>query len=484
MFCLRSTRLAMFLVLFGSVAIVSDAAAQLIKVKKPKIVEKVQKEADKKAKQVEAAAREKAKKLEEAAREKAKRAEKAAREKAKRLEKAAREEAKRLERKAREEAARLEEEAREEAARLKEEALEEAARLEEEIREEAARREEELRRAVEEVPDVTEVATKAAHSFSVEWDRTTDFAQSRAESLRAAVSAEANTALNVRNWERWIEEPDAVILSCLARSENSVHVEIGAGVDYLKNQWWYGKLQAHLLSLLIEPPTFDVCRDDLPGPAVWYVNGILTTREKAVKAGNAIAEKLGRRVHVLHNRTIAESPYDTGLEARGFEADDLSECLYDRCWPVIVVSRLDSIVESAIGAVMNSGEKLQGNPTTRQLAHVLYYSDEPVSLVTHSQGCLIARNAFFTMSLLSKEDVPRDKVAWVAAGLPLNDNEIWPRPEKTTILDYQDDPVSKLVGSRGGGFDYNAADHDFMEEYVEQLKPDQFWQSEASEAPE
>ena len=269
------------------------------------------------------------------------------------------------------------------------------------------------------------------------------------------------TAISVENppFFRWKNE---VTIEASARGEKSLDVE--SAVSLPRDS------QPDLRPLLLEEPVFVVCGADRPGPAVWYVNGVLTSKTNATAAGEQISARLDRRVHVLHNPTVIEPPFQSGLQVAGFRTGDLSESTYDRAWPAVVVGRL--LAESLLGKRAACPEKLQGNPTTRRLAWVLYHSDQPVSLVTHSQGCLIARNAFFTMALLGNESKVRNNVAWVAAGIPISDYEICPRPNRTTILDYRDDPVPKIVGLRGGGIPFNPADHDFMGNYVEQLNED------------
>lgn len=227
--------------------------------------------------------------------------------------------------------------------------------------------------------------------------------------------------------------------------------------------------QQDLQSQLLEKPIFVVCGADRPGPEVWYVNGILTSKASAIEAGELISRQLGRCVHVLHNPTVIEAPFQTGLQVAGFRTGDLSESTYDRLWPAIVAGRL--LVESFLDNSTACPERLQGNPTTRQLAWVLYHSDAPVSLITHSQGCLIARNAFFSMGMLGKAAKVRDGVAWAAAGIPINDCEICPRPKRTTVLDYRGDPVPKVIGLRGGGLPFSPADH-FIQSYIDQLNND------------
>jgi hypothetical protein len=306
-------------------------------------------------------------------------------------------------------------------------------------------------------------------SVNIELSRGAHFAKHRAEVLKQAVTHESATLFSLKNWRNWTENPAAVASQALSRGAKSINVEAKRASQYLKNQWWYGRLTAELEKLLIEKPVFHVCGASCPGTPVWYVNGILTTTKEALIAGHAISTQINRPVHLIHNPTFIEPPFQTGLDADGFGTDDLSECVYDRIWPVYVASRLYDIKESLLQSILDGGVRLQENPSTRQLAWVVAKSETPPSIITHSQGCIIARNAFLTASILSAEEKARS-TAWVAAGIPLNNNEIWPKPRRTEVLDYSNDPVAKCVGLRGGGLKYSIPDHDFMVHYVDQLK--------------
>jgi len=253
--------------------------------------------------------------------------------------------------------------------------------------------------------------------------------------------------------------PDTVSLTA-----GKVHVELRHNTSIAAD----GTLD--LPSQLMEEPRFLVCGVDRPGPEVWYVNGILTSCESAHDAGEMISKHLNRRVHLLHNATIVEPPFQTGLTIAGVRTEDLTESTYDRAWPAIVAGRI--LAESLSIKPQGSLTRLQGNPTTRQLTWVLYHSKRPVSLITHSQGCLIARNAFLAMALLGRESRVRHDVAWVAAGIPFHDQELSLRPDRTTILDFRNDPVPKWIGLRGGGLPINPSDH-WIQSYVKQLTNEQ-----------
>jgi hypothetical protein len=221
-----------------------------------------------------------------------------------------------------------------------------------------------------------------------------------------------------------------------------------------------------LASALLDEPDYVVCGSDRPGPAIWYVNGILTRKSSAITAGEEISKRLGHKVHVIFNPTVFESPHVSGLNIAGLPMGDLTEATYDRVWPAVAVGRL---IARPFLKQQLLAEELQGNPTTRQLAWVLCHSEEPVVLVTHSQGCLIARNAFVTAKLMGRGDWMHENVTWIAAGIPLNDRELGSSPRQITVLDHRHDPIPKLLGLRDVVPPYRFADHDFMLNYVDQL---------------
>lgn len=277
------------------------------------------------------------------------------------------------------------------------------------------------------------------------------------------------TSVDVQSPQLFDVKNEATIQT-LGREANSVRIE--------SDVRWHSETSRDLPSLLLEEPDYIVCGADRPGPAVWFVNGILTNRKQATSIGEQISSRLNRKVHVLHNKTVIESPYETGFEAKVLK-DDLSEAAYDRIWPATISGRL--VTESLARDSVDLGDRLQRNPVTRQLAWVLYHADEPVSLITHSQGCLIARNALFTLSLLGREEKARANVAWVAAGIPLHDCEICQCPKRMTVLDCHADPVPKFIGLRGGGPDWNPQDHDFVCNYLDQLTSDQVFPATVSQ---
>jgi hypothetical protein len=163
---------------------------------------------------------------------------------------------------------------------------------------------------------------------------------------------------------------------------------------------------------------------------------------------------------------------------------DFAEAVYDRLWPVDINGVFAKFVSptSFLKEYLDSVTELQKNPATRQVTHLLYHSKEPISLVSHSQGCIIVRNATFTMRLLGKGDWVSDHLAWVAAGSPLGVSEMMevsPEPAKFHSPSHPQDPVAQLpvIGGGGGNFkELNVAKHDFMTIYVpDYIERDMIW---------
>lgn len=316
--------------------------------------------------------------------------------------------------------------------------------------------------------DLEERRQTLARAIEAESGRVKQFMGDRLNTASTSIRDEFGN-ITAENVGKWLSNPDVTVAQAFARGENSVRAEIGNGVDYLKSQWWYNQLQQGGLSLLMEKPTYIVLHPEFPGEPIWYVNGIATTQKEACLAARLLSESLGRPVRLIHNATCLEPPaFHTGLKADGFGTDDLSECVYDRAWPAYVVGKLKKLSTVELAKAVSGQAKLQENPTTRQLAWVIYHAEHKTSIVTHSQGCMIARNAYFTAALLGKELNVRNDVSWAAAGSPLNGNETWPLPDRFQNLVNKDDPCPKLIGLNGGGRIevLDGGDHNFIKHYI------------------
>ncbi len=182
------------------------------------------------------------------------------------------------------------------------------------------------------------------------------------------------------------------------------------------------------------------------GDLVYFVNGVNTTKEAALKEAGALASRIQRPVGLIYNVT-------NGI------ATDLTEAIYDRTWPFVV-----PVV----------GQLIQANSTTRQVAHLIYHADKPISIVSHSQGCIIVRNALW-MANTYTDGKAKDRVTWIATGLPLRDEEVCPKPDRYRGLVKPDNTVSHLIGLRFKpeklGEDAFEA-HDFVKAYVNEINPD------------
>ena len=182
------------------------------------------------------------------------------------------------------------------------------------------------------------------------------------------------------------------------------------------------------------------------GNPVYYVNGMWTKRNDVVEGADvgaegealALAEQLRRPVRLIYNDG---SP---GSEK------DVREAFQDRIWPYKVSAAILGMSDEVF--VGDEGKvKLQHNPVTSQVAHLLYHSDDPIDVVGYSQGSLIIKNACFTLQLLGSEKKVEKQVRLVVAGPPYNTKEYEPRPDKYKELVHGDDPFPKFVGLRGGG---------------------------------
>lgn len=195
-----------------------------------------------------------------------------------------------------------------------------------------------------------------------------------------------------------------------------------------------------------EPNLVFVNPNAYSGDPVYYVNGMDTSFQDAEDEAVALGDQLGRPILLLYNPTSGG-------------ARDLAEAVYDRTWPFLA-------------------NFVQANPITRQVTYVLYHSGTRVSIVSHSQGCLIVRNALLTANAFSGGSV-RKKVAWVATGLPLRDDELYPRCARFRAIANPEDPVAQVAGVRldGDVFEQDPDEHSFVRAYVSRISPSDVWPS-------
>jgi hypothetical protein len=158
-------------------------------------------------------------------------------------------------------------------------------------------------------------------------------------------------------------------------------------------------------------------------------------------------------VWLIHNQTQR-----SGIPALG-ETEDILEAIYDRKWPAIFPLMLSQIPFNP---------HPQTTPSTRQLTHLLYHGTGPIPIVSHSQGCLQARNAILTAAFFRGGPTMAAKVRWVATGMPLAEQEILVRPKRFKSFRNRGDPISQWIGLNGGPDQTEAfqnAHHAFVSQY-------------------
>jgi len=216
------------------------------------------------------------------------------------------------------------------------------------------------------------------------------------------------------------------------------------------------------------------------GDPVYFINGLFTTLTMARDEARELAKHVGRRgVSLLYNEGTPPS------ESAELAGKDVEEAFRDRVWPMQVAGMMTG---KSFGAgfqnLLGGQSPLQHNPTTQQLAQLLYDRAEQhkagqakgrIALVGYSQGALIVRNALFTLALLDRQKFAETQVTFVAPGLPIADHEVWPKPQRFTPIIDPRDPIPAYLGLRGKGFQTKQValkHHNWFEDgYASRIKP-------------
>lgn len=177
--------------------------------------------------------------------------------------------------------------------------------------------------------------------------------------------------------------------------------------------------------LFIEPPDssvyIEVNPENYVGNPILYVNGMNTTKDEARDLdARFLSINTERPVYLLYNPT-------EGIP------DDLAQCLYDKQW---------------------MPPAPQWNRTTKHLAYLLFHANGPLTLVTHSQGSIIAHNAIITMAWMFREKWIRESLAWLACGSPIW--KPWITPKVYDQHTKPNDFVGQWIGMKGGNEWYKA----------------------------
>jgi len=253
--------------------------------------------------------------------------------------------------------------------------------------------------------------------------------------------------------------------------DDCVNLRLNVLAESIRHSPRWEELNSFPISAFMQPPRPIRTGLRYPGEPVYYVNGIWTDKIKATVAAEALAQHLRRPVFLIYNASGVRSL----VSRRGIPAPPttgLRDVVYTGIWPLLACTMPPERL-STIG-----GGKIQSNVATRKLTSLLYNAKKPISLVCHSEGCVIARNACFALFLLNKEEWGRDNLAWVATGIPLHDNVVWPKPTKYTSLIDKNDPVPKMIGFE----DWDHIDlsivrfqHGFVQHYLHKITSEMVW---------
>ena len=189
---------------------------------------------------------------------------------------------------------------------------------------------------------------------------------------------------------------------------------------------------------------------------VYYINGILTPTDVANLEAQALADHLGRPVGLIPNGT------NNGVE-------DSVQAIYDRTWPIALAGRT---------GITPMGKAVQLNKTTKQVTHLLTYAKDNLSIVSHSQGGLIVRNALLTANRLRGDRWLERGIKWVASGVPLRNEEVFVKVNQYTPIANQNDFVAQGLGIRlvRNEDKQNAlSGHDFREAYLKKISKQAVW---------
>ncbi len=202
------------------------------------------------------------------------------------------------------------------------------------------------------------------------------------------------------------------------------------------------------LPSLMEPPNVEkINAGNYGGEIVYFVNGIRNSHSEARNAAKKLSNRLKRPVGLLYNPT------------HGAIAD-AAESLYDRAW-------------------IRSHDYIQLNAVTRKATHLLYHSRGKISIVSHSQGTLIVRNALVAASSAIGDNGVDRRTAWVATGAPLTDGEIVTKPGKLRVIANTNDAVAQGLGLRTlnteADYERNASGHNFVTAYLNSVRLSDLW---------
>lgn len=198
----------------------------------------------------------------------------------------------------------------------------------------------------------------------------------------------------------------------------------------------------------------DVYEEDYPGVTgapVYYINGAGTDLTNAQGEALALSKQLNRPVRLLYVPTSGDLVQDLSTAA-----------VQDKFW--------DPVFGSA------------ANDITRKVAGLLYeaaLSGQNLSVVAHSRGTLIMRNAVRILEVLGYQDWTSTDLRWVATGSPLGSNQSIGHANETTFITNPNDPVT-LSRLDASSLRYlqtlgPLSAHAFRTSYVGQITNEMLW---------
>ena len=180
---------------------------------------------------------------------------------------------------------------------------------------------------------------------------------------------------------------------------------------------------------------------------VWYINGMHTSRERGEENATMLADHLHRPVYFIHNTT------------KGWVKDSV-EASADRLY-LLVPAPLQDLFLSDSAKVLNA--------VLRE--HARSENPQPMCIVSHSQGCLVVRNAFLFAMNNGRGEYVQDNVHWVAMGVPMVLAEVRPRPAEMRLMTNRRDYISRGIGGRVF-VDLDDGHGHWASEYIELIDPE------------
>ncbi len=184
---------------------------------------------------------------------------------------------------------------------------------------------------------------------------------------------------------------------------------------------------------------------------VYFVNGVCNSRGDARISARELSQALFRPVYLIYNPSLYSDDAETaGNSSKVYSEilrEDFSQALYDIIYPFLVLRDITSLPIRID----------QHNRTTRQVTWALREatrSGKPISIVAHSQGSAIVRNAIATLAFLDdngEDHYFRTKLKYVMVGSPVNRHHVWPNlGNKLTIIRNPQDPFPSLLAGESG----------------------------------